>query len=119
VNNRTRLTLAGLALGVLGLVIQWIADPPKFNPFPPGIVFIVVCGALTAVLARRWWAPVFAVFISLWIVFGGLAAGVLTPNFSKDLGTAGGTAVMTLGLLFAAVMGILAMVFARRTRVRA
>ncbi len=114
-----RLPLWGLAAGILGLVVQWIAEPAKFNPFPPGIVFIAVFGALTVFTARRWWGPIFAVLISLWIVFGGLAAGQLTPNLtSSNAGTVGGTVVMSLGLLFAAGAGIMAILVAWRARGR-
>jgi len=116
----TRLSLVGLAAGVLGLVVQWVADPGKFPAFPPGIIFIVVCAALVVVTSRRWWAPVFSVLISLWIVLGGWAAGQLTPNFRSDnAGTVTGNVVMTIGLVFAAVTGIVAMRAGRRTRVAA
>jgi hypothetical protein len=111
------MSLWGLAVGVLGLVIQWIAQPAKFNPFPPGILFIVGCGALVVLTRRRWWAPVFAVLISLWIVLGGWAAGKMTPNLdSADARTVAGTVVMALGLAFAAVTGIVAMLGAWRAR---
>ena len=110
-------SLWGLAVGILGLVVQWIADPPKFAPFPPGILFIAGFGALVVLTLRYWWAPIFGVLISLWIVLGGWAAGVLTPNLvSGDLGTVVGTAVMSVGLLVAAVTGIVAMIGARRAR---
>lgn len=113
------MSLWGLAAGVLGLVIQWIADPAKFAPFPPGIVFIVVCGALVVVTVRHWWAPVFSVLISLWIVVGGWAAGQVTPNLtSGDVGTVAGNVVMLLGLAFAAVTGVVAMVGAWQARNR-
>lgn len=63
------------------------------------------------------WAPVFSVLISLWITLGGLAAGKMTPNFrSGEVGTVVGTAVMSLGLAFAAVTGIVARVAGRRAR---
>ena len=115
----TSLSLWGLAVGVLGLVIQWIADPAKFNPFPPGIAFIVVFGALVVFTLRFWWAPVFSVLISLWIVLGGWAAGQLMPNLrSGDAGTVAGNVVMSLGLAFAAVTGIVAMIAAWRARAR-
>jgi hypothetical protein len=115
----TRLSLWGLAVGILGLVIQWIAEPAKFFPFPPGILFIAGFGALVMFAGRRWWAPVFAVLISAWIVLGGLAAGKLTPNLvSPSVGTVAGTAVMTLGLAFAAVTGVVAMLTARQARAR-
>jgi hypothetical protein len=115
----TRWSLRGLAVGIAGLVVQWIAEPGKFFPFPPGIVFIAVFGALTVITARRWWAPVFAVLISLWIVLGGLAAGQLTPNLvSPHPGTVAGTAVMSIGLAFAAVTGIMAIIHAWQARSR-
>jgi len=114
-----RLSLWGLAAGILGLVVQWIAEPAKFYPFPPGIVFIAVFGALTVFTARHWWGPVFAVLISLWIVLGGLAAGQLTPNLvSSNAGTVAGTVVMSVGLAFAAVTGITAIFGAWQTRSR-
>jgi hypothetical protein len=114
----TRLALWGLAVGVAGLVIQWIADPPKFNPFPPGIIFIVVSGVLVILTVRRWWAPVFAVLAALWIDLGGLAAGKMIPNFSAGVGTASGTAVMAVGLAFAAVAGTVATFAAWQSRTR-
>ncbi len=58
----------------------------------------------------RWWAPVFSVLISLWIVLGGLAAGELNSNLlSGNAGTVAGNVVMSLGLVFAAVTGVVAM----------
>jgi len=113
----TKLSLSGLGVGVLGLIVQWIADPAEFPVFPPGIVFIVGCAALVVLASGRWWAPIFAVLIAVWIVLGGWAAGQLIPNFtSGDAGTAVGTAVMTLGLAFAAITGVLAMRTGRKTR---
>jgi hypothetical protein len=112
-----KLSVAGLAVGILGLIIQWIADPAKFHGFPPGIAFIAGCGVLVVVAAGRWWAPIFSVLISVWILLGGLAAGLLLPNFvSKNAGTVAGNAVMSVGLALAAITGILAMVAGRRTR---
>lgn len=117
--SSTKLSLAGLVVGILGLVVQWIADPAKFHGFPPGIGFVAACGLLVVVTLGRWWAPVFSVLISLWIVFGGLAADKLVPNLrSGDAGTVVGNVVMCLGLLFAAVTGVVAMVVGRRTHSR-
>jgi hypothetical protein len=105
-----KLSLCGLTVGVLGLIVQWIADPDRFPGFPPGIIFISACAALVVAASGRWWAPVFSVLISLWIVLGGLAAGQLTANLlSGDAGTVAGNLVMSLGLAFAAVTGVVAM----------
>jgi hypothetical protein len=111
-----KMSLAGLAVAVLGLIVQWIADPGKFPGFPPGIIFIAVCAALV-VASGRWWAPVFSVLISLWIIWGGWMGGQLTANlFSGDAGTVAGNTVMLLGLAFAAVTGVVAMFAGRRAR---
>jgi hypothetical protein len=76
----SRATLAGLVVGIAGLVIQWSAEPAKFGLFPPGIVFILVAGLLTLLTARWWWHAVFAAFIAFWIVGVGTLAGQLTPS---------------------------------------
>ena len=113
------MSLSGLAVGVLGLVVQWLADPDEFGGFPLGIFVIAGCAALVVVTSGRWWAPIFSVLIALWIVFGGWAAGQLTPNFaSPNAGTVTGTVVMSLGLTFAAVAGVVAMRDGRRRPAR-
>lgn len=112
-------TLAGLVVGIAGLGVQWAVDPAKFNPFPPGIGFIAAFGLLTLLTRKRWWSPAFAVAIAGWVVFGGLAANKLLPNLrSHNFGTVAGTVIMTLGLLAAAAIGVIAIVqdFRRRRR---
>ena len=122
-NRNTLLAFAGLAVAIVGLLVQWAADPGKFSAaqgffglaFPPGILFIVVAAALTAVTARWWWHAVFSVVIAFWIAGVGGISGQLTPNlFSSNPGTSAGNAVMTAGLLVAFVAGIASMVRARR-----
>ncbi|MFG1795908.1 hypothetical protein [Nocardia sp. NPDC049149] len=111
----TKVALSGLAIGILGLLIQWIADPPKFGIFPPGILVIAVCGALVAFGTRWWWTPIFATAIGIWIVIGGFLSDQLTENLaSGDPGTVTGNVVMCVGLLLAAVTGVLAMIEGRR-----
>ena len=66
----TKLSLSGLAVGIAGLIVQWIADPVKFGGFPPGIYFIAACALLTVGTSPWSWAAVCAVLISLVIVFG-------------------------------------------------
>lgn len=121
----TRVTLGGLLVGIVGLVIQWIADPAKFSgaegtfgvSLPPGIVFIAGFGVLVPLTARWWWHPVFAVLIGFWIVVGGTMAGKFLPNLvSHNPGTVAGTAVMGAGLLLAVVAGVRSMMTARRAR---
>jgi hypothetical protein len=122
-NRRTFVSLAGLLVGIVGLLVQWAADPSRFSAgeqpfgiaFPPGILFILGAGLLTLGTARWWWHPVFAVLISFWIVVGGALANQLTPNlFSPNPGTVAGTLVMAAGLVLAGVAGVAGMVRARR-----
>lgn len=122
-SRSTLLSYAGLLIGVVGLIIQWIADPAKFDDgsvkFPPGILFILGFGVLMLVTSRWWWHPVFAVFIAFWIVVMGSVVDKLQPNLtSHNPGTVIGNVVMALGLIFAAVTGVSAMVTDRRARRR-
>jgi hypothetical protein len=107
-NGRTtgaRIALTGLGIGILGLVIQWIADPAKFPGFPPGIIIVAVFGALVVLAGKWWWSPLLATLISLWIV--GLGFGLLLDNFrAADSGLVFGSAVMAVGLYGAAIAGI-------------
>jgi hypothetical protein len=110
-----RIALAGLGIGIAGLVIQWIADPGKFPAFPPGIAIIAVFGALAVLTAKWWWSPLLATLISLWI--GGVGFALVIRNFGEgNTGLVIGTAVMAVGLYGAAVAGIVAAVQGFRRR---
>lgn len=110
-----RIALAGLGVGVIGLVIQWIADPGRFPAFPPGIIIIAVFGALVVLTARWWWSPLLATLISLWI--GGVGFALVLRNFGVgNPGLAVSTAVMAVGLWGAAIAGIIAAVQGFRRR---
>jgi hypothetical protein len=124
-SRSTLISLAGLLVGIGGLVIQWVADPSKFSDaqssfgvaFPPGIAFIVAAGLLMLVTARWWWHAVFGVFIAFWIAGVGTLAGQLTPNLtSHNAGTVAGNVVMTAGLVLAFAAGLHSMITALRTR---
>jgi hypothetical protein len=121
----TRVTFAGLLVGIAGLVVQWFADSSKFAEaippfglvFPPGIAFIAAFGLLTLLTTRWWWHPIFSVLIAFWIVGVGTLADQLTPNLTSDnLGTVAGNVIMAAGLVVSFVAGILSMITARRTR---
>ena len=121
----TLISLAGLLVGIVGLVIQWIAVPAKFAgaegtfgiSFPPGIAFILAFGLLTLATVRWWWHPVFAVLISFWIAGAGTMAGKTGPNLtSHDFGTVAGTAIMVAGLIASFVAGLVSMRTGRRVR---
>lgn len=123
--RRTILAFAGLLVGIVGLVVQWVADPAKFSgaegsfgiSFPPGILFIAAFGLLMFLTARWWWHPLFGMLIAFWIVGLGAMADKLQPNLlSHNLGTVAGNVVMTAGLVLTFVAGLLAIASARRAR---
>jgi hypothetical protein len=118
-SRSTLASLAGLLIGIAGLIIQWIADPAKFagDPFPPGIAFIAAAGLLMVVTARWWWHPVFGVLIAVWIVGVGTLAGQMQPQLVSDNpGTVAGASVMAGGLILTAVAGVRGMITARRPK---
>ena len=121
------LAYAGLLVAIVGLLVQWVADPAKFADasrsygitFPPGILFIAACGLLTLLTSRWWWHPVFTVLIAFWIDVVGTVANQVTPNlFSDNAGTVAGNVVMLLGLATAGVAGVATMVTRFRARRR-
>ncbi|MFE0387694.1 hypothetical protein ACFW1F_26975 [Streptomyces bungoensis] len=127
-SRSTLVTFGGLLAGIVGLIIQWIAEPAKFSdaegslgvPFPPGIAFIAAFGLLMLFTARWWWHAVFGVFIAFWIVGVGSLADQLQPNLVSDNpGTVAGNVVMAAGLILAFVAGLVSMTAARRSRTSA
>lgn len=121
-NRATLFSFAGLLVGIVGLLVQWAADPAKFErgeqpfgiAFPPGILFILGAGLLMLVTARWRWHPVFGVLIAFWIVVVGTIANQLPPNLvSPNPGTVAGNVVMALGLLGAGVAGVASMITSR------
>lgn len=112
-------SLTGLLLGILGLIIQAIAEPAKFTvaslgiPFPPGILFILGAGILMIVTCRWRWHPLFAILIGVWIV--GVGAKFLLPNLTSPVaGTVAGNIVMAAGLIASVIAGVLAIAAPRR-----
>ena len=126
ISTTTKQVRTGLGIGIIGLLIQWIADPSKFDganktfglPFPPGILFVAGFGLLSF-LTRRWrWHPIFAVLIAFWIVVGGALADKLQPNLtSSNVGTVLGNVVMVIGLAITFCTGLYGMVGRRSTKV--
>ena len=122
-SRSTLLTFGGLFVGIVGLVVQWIAQPAKFADaegtfgvsFPPGIAFILAFALLTLLTCRWWWHAAFGALIAFWIVGVGSLAGQLEPNLtSHNPGTVTGNVVMSLGLAGAFVAGLVSMATARR-----
>lgn len=116
-------SVAGLLVGILGLVVQAVAEPAKFAgtrllgvPFPPGILVILGAGLLMLATCRWRWYPVFGVLVGVWIV--GVGGRFLVANLASPVvGTVAGNVVMAAGLVAAVIGGIVAIAAPGRRRV--
>ena len=103
-----RTTLVGLGVAVVGLLLQFAADPARFGAFPTGIYVIVAVAAITWFGRRFRWTPLLAVLLGLWITVGGLLGDQLQPNLTSPVAlTVAGNLVMVVGLVVAVVAGVL------------
>lgn len=108
----TLIVLLGQAVGGLGILIQFFAEPELFAkvlgiPFPPGLVYIAGAGAVVWLDQRSTWSPMAAVALSTWIALGGLLSGDLINNLeSANSGVVAGNVVMLAGLVFSSVAGL-------------
>ncbi|MEU5880030.1 hypothetical protein [Spirillospora sp. NPDC047279] len=107
-NRATLVTVAGLAVGAVGLVIQKAAGV-EMPPVPPGLIILTLVAALLAV--TRWrWVLVLAVLAALAEIPGFVGSAI-------DADTAGeiiGALVRGAGVTTALVAGVVAMVMAFR-----
>jgi hypothetical protein len=114
-SHLTSATLGGLAVGALGLVIQFVADPAKFGVFPLGLLLVAGAAAIVWLGERWYWSPLIAVALGSWITVGGTLSGDLPANLaSSEPLTVGGNVVMVVGLIGSAVVGAVAFVRSRR-----
>lgn len=117
-SGATTATLAGLVVGIIGILIQYATTPEKFGGFPPGIYFIGGSAILVWLLQRLSWGTVPAILITLQIiVLGGFVRGELTDNLrSSDVLTVVGNLVLLAGMVFASGAAVVAMVQNFRSR---
>jgi hypothetical protein len=110
-------TIAGQAIGALGILVQWVAALEIFPGFPPGIVWVLGAAAIVWFDRRTTWSPLAAVVLGLWIVIGGYLGGDLRDNLaSSNGGLVAGNIVMVAGLLLSAGFGVLAIRHNRHVR---
>jgi hypothetical protein len=118
----TLMAIGGLAIGALGILIQFAAAPELFGtafgvPFPPGLIYIAGAIIIVWLDQRSAWSPMAAIALSAWIVFGGLLAGDLVENLmATDPVLVGGNVVMVAGLLFSMIASVVAVASNRRVR---
>jgi hypothetical protein len=108
-------SVAGQAIGAIGILIQWQAAPQLFGGFPPG-VFYIAGGAAVVLLDRRSpWSPMSAMLLSAFIAIGGLLGGNTARNLNMgNLGVTIGLWVLYAGLALSVLSGVVAIVVGRR-----
>jgi uncharacterized membrane protein len=110
-------TAAALVTAAVGIGVQ-ILSGADYPPVPPGAVILVVAAGV-CVLWRRWWAPVIAAVVALFLLVG----AVVTPNVADQLdqpagsGLFLGTVVQLAGVVAALVGAIVATTQERRARI--
>lgn len=113
-------TLAGLLVGIIGILMQYAVTPEKFPGFPPGVYVIGGCGVLVWLLQRLSWGPLPAILVTLQIiVLGGFIQGELTKNLqSSNMMTVIANLVLLVGMVFASVAAVVAIRRNLRDRAR-
>jgi hypothetical protein len=113
----TRLLAAGLILGALGVLIQFLVGVPGFPKVPPGVIILGLCGILVFFLADRWrWILVLGLIAALFVSVGGILEGSIWGRLGDpgDFGPFIGTAAQAVGLLAALISGMAAVAQAFR-----
>lgn len=104
-----KLTIAGLAVGAVGIAILWAAGVP-FPIYPPPGILILGAGAIFIAVSRKRWAPAVGAALGLFIGGGFLISPTGIDNLTGVHGTAVavGTVVQLVGVVTALVTGVLA-----------
>jgi hypothetical protein len=106
------LTVASLVVAAAGVGIQ-IASGVPYPPIPPVLFILLIPAGLIAFAPWRW-TPLVAVPVALFLVFGLVATGesarLLDPSGPGGLGGSVGLWVQMLGVVVAAVAGVVATV---------
>lgn len=103
-------TLAGLALGICGIVAHFVVEPDKYPGFPPGALVIAAAGFGVWYWQNRTWGTLPAILVAVVVVvIGGFIAGEMTANFqSPNILVVITNAVILLGLGSSAITGLVA-----------
>jgi hypothetical protein len=102
-------TVAGLAVGALGIAILW-ASGVEFPIYPPPGIVILLTGALFVGLAPWRWAPDAGAFLGLFVTLGFLISPTGLTNLFGRAGTSVliGTWIQMIGVLTSLIAGVIA-----------
>ncbi|WP_232667796.1 hypothetical protein [Pseudonocardia sp. TRM90224] len=111
-----RTTIAGLVAGAVGIGLLWASGMVAFPFYPPPGMLILAAGALFVALAPWRWAPAVGAALGLFVIVGFL----LSSGTANLLGALGpvvslGSAVQVIGVVAAAIGGVMATVSAYRS----
>jgi hypothetical protein len=108
------LTAVALLVAAIGIGVQILAGA-DYPPVPPGAV-ILAGAAGVCLLVRRWWAPVIAAVVALFLLVGAVATPNVADQLSEPVGSGLflGTLVQIVGVAVAFVAAIVATFQERR-----
>lgn len=110
-------TIAGLVAGAIGIGLLWASGMIEFPFYPPPGILILSAGALFVAYAPWRWAPLVGTALGLFIIVG-FVASTGVSNLTGTLGpvVSVGSAVQLIGVIVAAVAGVVATVRAPALR---
>jgi hypothetical protein len=109
-------SVAGQAIGAIGILIQWQAAPQLFGGFPPGVCYLAGAAAIVLLDRRSPWSPASAILLSAFIAIGGLLGGDTSRNLAMgNPGVTIGLWTLYAGLALSVLAGVVAIVAGRRT----
>ena len=109
-------TIAGLVAGAIGIGLLWASGMVQFPIYPPPGILILTAGALFVAFAPWRWVPLVGTALGLFIVVGFFASTGVS-NLTGALGpvVSVGSAIQLIGVIVAAVAGVVATVRAMTT----
>ena len=110
----TKFTIAGLLLGAVGILLQYLTLPEDFPAVPPGPIIVMAAAVFVTLGVRWWWSSLVGVAVALMILIGGTLDGGLIDNLSDFPGPATGAVLMLMGLVTALIAGVIAATTRRR-----
>lgn len=116
-SGASKLTVLGLVVAAVGIVIQVFSGVSEYPTIPPGLIILLVAAGVVALETRWSWTPLIGVVVALFLLFGAVVTSGTANRLSDPamVGAFVGTVVQLLGLVVAAVTGLVSAIRNYRT----
>lgn len=107
-----KLTIVGLVVAAVGIVIQVLSGVAEYPTIPPGFIILLVAAGVVALETRWRWTPILGLAVALFILFGAFVTPGTANRLSNPaaVGAFVGTVVQLLGLVTAAIAGLVSVI---------